>query len=177
MRGLLERNGEYPLALRGECRLEHFQLVGRGKPTALGFLGHPNIMGLLTTNGNGVNHGNSLPHPPTLNSKGLGVSLILAERADWDRLITYYEFPNAHWKHLRTINVIESPFAAVRLRTTGAKRFVETERATAIIWRLLQVAEQHFRRLNAPSLLPGVYAATPQDENDRTTNELRRRAA
>lgn len=78
--------------------------------------------------------------------------------ADWDRLVTYYAFPEPHWVHLRTTNVIESPFAAVRLRTTAAKRFVRTERATAIIWRLLQVAERQFRRLNAPHLLPGVYA-------------------
>jgi hypothetical protein len=30
--------------------------------------------------------------------------------------------------------------------------------ATAMIWKLLQVAEQTFRRLNAPELLPAVYA-------------------
>jgi hypothetical protein len=32
------------------------------------------------------------------------------------------------------------------------------ESATALIWKLLQVAESHFRRLNAPELLPLVYA-------------------
>jgi transposase-like protein len=42
---------------------------------------------------------------------------------DWDRLVTSYAFPKAHWKHLRTTNVVESPFAAVRLRTAAAKRF------------------------------------------------------
>ncbi len=97
--------------------------------------------------------------------------------ADWDRLVTYYRFPDAHWIHLRTTNVIESPFAAVRLRTTAVKRFVRTERATAIIWRLLQVAERHIRRLNAPDLLPGVYATQQQQEHDRTMKELRRPAA
>lgn len=36
---------------------------------------------------------------------------------DWERLVTFYRFPQEHWKHLRTSNVIESPFASLRLRT------------------------------------------------------------
>ncbi len=54
--------------------------------------------------------------------------------------------------------MVESPFAAVRLRTTAGKRYKRVESATALIWKLLQVAEGHFRRLNAPELLPLVYA-------------------
>jgi transposase-like protein len=76
---------------------------------------------------------------------------------DWERLVTFYQFPREHWRHLRTTNVVESPFAAVRLRTTAAKRYKRVESATALIWKLLQVAEQTFRRLNAPELLPAVY--------------------
>jgi transposase-like protein len=78
-------------------------------------------------------------------------------QTDWERLVTFYQFPQAHWRHLRTTNVVESPFAAVRLRTTAAKRFKKVASATALIWKLLQVAEQTFRRLNAPQLLPLVY--------------------
>jgi transposase-like protein len=76
--------------------------------------------------------------------------------ADWDRMVAFYAFPKAHWKHLRTTNVVESPFAAVRLRTTAAKRFKRVENATALIWRLLRVAESRFRLLNASELLPDV---------------------
>jgi transposase-like protein len=76
---------------------------------------------------------------------------------DWERLVTFYQFPREHWIHLRTTNPVESPFAAVRLRTTAAKRFKKVASATALIWKLLQVAEQTFRRLNAPELLPLVY--------------------
>jgi putative transposase len=76
---------------------------------------------------------------------------------DWERLITFYQFPREHWRHLRTTNVVESPFAAVRLRTTAAKRFKKVDTATAMIWKVLQVAEQTFRRLNASELLPAVY--------------------
>jgi transposase-like protein len=76
---------------------------------------------------------------------------------DWARMLTYYQFPKEHWRHLRTTNVVESPFAAVRLRTSAAKRFKKVERATAIIWRLLRVAEKRFRKLNAPEQCRDVY--------------------
>jgi putative transposase len=39
-------------------------------------------------------------------------------------LLTFLDFPAQHWKHPRTSNVIESPFATVRLRqrvTKGAR--------------------------------------------------------
>jgi putative transposase len=77
---------------------------------------------------------------------------------DWERLVTFYQFPREHWRHLRTTNVVGSPFAAVRLRTSAAKRFKKVDSATAMIWKVLQVVETTFRRLNAPELLPAVYA-------------------
>jgi putative transposase len=77
---------------------------------------------------------------------------------DWERLITFSQFPREHWRHLRTTNVVESPFAAVRRRTTAAKRLKKVDSATAMIWKVLQVAEKTFRRLNAMALLPAVYA-------------------
>lgn len=76
--------------------------------------------------------------------------------ADWERMVTFYDFPEAHWQHLRTTNVVESPFAVVRLRTTPAKRFKKVANATALIWRVLMVAEHRFRRLNAPHLVAAV---------------------
>jgi hypothetical protein len=54
--------------------------------------------------------------------------------------------------------VVESPFATVRLRTTAAKRFKKVENATALIWKMLQVAEATFRKLKGAELLPAVYA-------------------
>ena len=70
---------------------------------------------------------------------------------DWERMVAFYDFPEDHWKHLRTTNVVESPFAAVRLRTMAAKLFKRVESATALIWKLLLVAEKRFRRLDASS--------------------------
>jgi hypothetical protein len=46
--------------------------------------------------------------------------------------------------------VVESPVAAVRLRTTVTKRFKRADAATAMIWKVLQVAEKTFRWLNVP---------------------------
>ena len=77
---------------------------------------------------------------------------------DWERLVAYYDLPKEHWKHLRTTNPVESPFAAVRLRTNAAKRYKKVENATAVIWKTLMVAEGNFRKLNAPELLAEVAA-------------------
>lgn len=77
---------------------------------------------------------------------------------DWDRMVTFYAFPTAHWIHLRTTNIVESPFSAVRLRTDASRRYKRVEGAQAIIWKMLRVAEQAWRKLNAPELLPLVAA-------------------
>jgi transposase-like protein len=77
---------------------------------------------------------------------------------DWERLVAYYGFPAEHWVHLRTTNMVESPFAAVRLRTDAARRYKKVENATAVLWKVLMVAESRFRRLNAPHLVAEVAA-------------------
>ncbi len=76
---------------------------------------------------------------------------------DWERLVTFYRFPQPHWQHLRTSNPVESPFGAARLRTDAAKRFKLVKNATAVIWKMLLVAEHAFRRVKHPELMPVVY--------------------
>jgi putative transposase len=76
---------------------------------------------------------------------------------DWERMVTFYRFPKDHWIHLRTTNVVESPFSAVRLRTDAARRYQKVANAEALIWKILMIAEQKFRRLNSPQLLEHVY--------------------
>jgi len=58
-----------------------------------------------------------------------------------ERLMPFYRFPQPHWQHLHTTNPVESPFAAARLRTDAAKRFKLVKNATAVIWKMLLVAE------------------------------------
>ena len=96
---------------------------------------------------------------------------------DWERMISYHAFPKEHWKHIRTTNIIESPFAAVRLRTGAAKRFKKVENATALIWKMLLVVEQHFRKLNAPHLLAEVYAGIEYKDGARAVKAAREQLA
>ena len=93
---------------------------------------------------------------------------------DWDRMVTFYQFPQEHWKHLRTTNIVESPFAALRLRTDAAKRFRKVENATAVIWKMLMLAERRFRRLNAPEKLMQVYLGFRDGESPEVT-EIKRK--
>lgn len=85
---------------------------------------------------------------------------------DWERMVSFYDFPKQHWKHLRTTNVVESPFAAVRLRTDAAKRFKKVASATALIWKILRIAETRFRRLDAPELLADVHAGRKFEDGE-----------
>ena len=95
---------------------------------------------------------------------------------DWGRMTAFFDFPAGHWRHLRTTNVVESPFAAVRLRTSAAKRFRKVDGATALIWKLLMVAEKRFRKLSSPHLLPGVLAGKRYADGKPVRAEERRAA-
>ena len=79
---------------------------------------------------------------------------------DWEQMLTFYRFPKKHCKHLRTSNPVESPFATLRLRTNAAKRFQRADNATAVIWKMLLIAQRSFRRLDAPELLEEVWRGT-----------------
>lgn len=91
---------------------------------------------------------------------------------DWERLTTFYQFPQPHWQHLRTTNPVESPFAAVRLRTNAAKRFKKVANATAVIWKMLMVAEQTFRRVKHPELMTEVYRGVKCIDGRQNKNEV-----
>jgi putative transposase len=96
---------------------------------------------------------------------------------DWDRMVTFYGFPESHWKHLRTTNIVESPFASVRLRTSAAKRFKRVENATALIWKLLAVAEKRFRKLDAPHQLKDVFEGRKFEDGKPVSDSQRKEAA
>ena len=86
-------------------------------------------------------------------------------------MVTFYRYPKEHWVHLRTTNIVESPLAALRLRTDAVKRSKKVERATAVIWKMLMVAQKKFRRLNAPELLAKVYAVAQYKDGIEVTRE------
>ncbi len=96
-------------------------------------------------------------------------------KRDGERLVTFYDFPQAHWRHLRTTNPVESPFAAVRLRTDAGKRYKRVQGATALIWRVLMVAQQPFRKLNGPERLPAVRAGQKYQDGQPVKQEAIRK--
>jgi putative transposase len=67
---------------------------------------------------------------------------------DWDDLVTSYDFPAEHWRHLRTSNVVESDFSGVRLRTTVAKRARVRENALYLVFKIVERLADHCRTLN-----------------------------
>jgi len=75
---------------------------------------------------------------------------------DRDTLLTFYDFPAEHWRHLRTTNPIESAFATVRHRTIRSKGCLSNNTALAMIFKLAQAAEKSWRRLKGYDLLPKV---------------------
>lgn len=67
---------------------------------------------------------------------------------DREVLLTFYDFPAEHWKHLRTTNPIESAFATIRLRHTRTKGSGTRRTSLAMIFKLAQAAEKRWRRLD-----------------------------
>jgi putative transposase len=75
---------------------------------------------------------------------------------DRDMLLSFYDFPAEHWKHLRTTNVIESSFATIRHRSVRSKGCLSNKTALAMIFKLAEAAEKHWRRLDGHNQLPKV---------------------
>ena len=75
---------------------------------------------------------------------------------DVDRCLTFYQFPEAHWIHLRTTNPIESIFATVRLRTNAAKRFKKTKSGVCLMHQVIERLSKGWRRLRSAHLCPTV---------------------
>ena len=75
---------------------------------------------------------------------------------DRDALLTFYDFPAEHWKHLRTTNPIESTFATVRQRTTKTKGCLSRATALTMVFKLCQSAAKKWRRLDGAHRLAEI---------------------
>jgi len=91
---------------------------------------------------------------------------------DADTLLTFFDFPAEHWKHLRTSNVIESPFATVRLRQRVTKGAGSRTKRLLMAYKLLG-AMATAQRCASPTARPGWRPfrgwrpATGQSDQDR----------
>jgi putative transposase len=77
---------------------------------------------------------------------------------DKDMLLTYFDFPAEHWRHLRTTNPIESPFATVKGRLRQTKGAGSRAAGLAMAFKLALAAQEHWKRVNAADLVALVSA-------------------
>ena len=86
---------------------------------------------------------------------------------DLDRMLTYFDFPVEHHKHLRTTNPIESIFASVRLRTGAMKRLRSSRSAVYLIFQIVKRQEKSLQRLSHAEKLR--YINLPSQLMNQTT--------
>jgi len=94
-----------------------------------------------------------------------------ALRDDVERLLTFFSFPQAHWKHLRTTNPIESTFSTVKLRTKTTRGAGSRIAGLAMAFQLIRVAQRTWRRLDAAELVPLVRAGVRFEDGERVERE------
>ena len=85
---------------------------------------------------------------------------------DLDRLLSYFDFPAEHHKHLRTTNPIESIFASVRLRTGAMKRLRSARSAVYLIFQIVKRQEKSLQRLSHAEKLR--YITLPNSASNQT---------
>jgi hypothetical protein len=77
---------------------------------------------------------------------------------------------------LRTTNPIESTFATVRHRTIRSKGCLSNKTALAMVFKLVEQAQRHWRRLDGHDLLPKIILGVKFQGRDRGRREIGRRA-
>jgi transposase-like protein len=90
---------------------------------------------------------------------------------DWDTLTAFYDFPAEHWRHLRTTNPIESSFATVKLRTRVTKGAGSKKAALAMAYKLLDAAQDRWRRFNGHELVTDVLNDVKFKDGERVTDD------
>jgi putative transposase len=66
---------------------------------------------------------------------------------DREVLLTFYDFPAEHWRHIRTTNPIESTFSTVRLRTAKVRSCFSSKSVLTMAFKLCQCAQRKWQRL------------------------------
>jgi len=66
---------------------------------------------------------------------------------DREVLLTFYDFPAEHWRHIRTTNPIESTFSTVRLRTAKVRSCFSSKTVLTMAFKLCECAQKKWQRL------------------------------
>ena len=72
-------------------------------------------------------------------------------------LMKFYNYPAEHWCHIRSTNIIESPFATVRLRTDKTKGCGSVMATLTMVFKLLQSAEKRWISLRSKEKVTEVF--------------------
>ena len=75
---------------------------------------------------------------------------------DRETLLTLYDFPAEHWRHLRTTNPIESTFATVRLRTKKVRGCFSRTTVLTMGFKLTKSAQKRWQRLHSSQRLAEI---------------------
>ena len=78
----------------------------------------------------------------------------------WDELLTFYDFPAEHWKHIRTANPMESTFATIRLRHRRTKGNGTRKATLTMLLKLAESAARRWRLLDGAQWLIEVAKET-----------------
>jgi putative transposase len=90
---------------------------------------------------------------------------------DWQHLTAFNDFPAEHWRHPQTSNAIESSFATVKLRTRVTKGAGSKKAALAMAYKLLDAAQERWRRFNGHELVTDVLAGTKYKHGIQITDK------
>lgn len=82
---------------------------------------------------------------------------------DLEDCLTFYRFPEAHWKRIRTSNVLERAFKEVRRRTRVVGRFPTERSALVLIWASIEQDRLRWRGVKmTPDLLAAAQTAAEE---------------
>ncbi len=79
---------------------------------------------------------------------------------DRDRLLTFYDFPAEHWRHIRTTNPIESTFATVRLRTAKVRNCFSRDTVLNMAFKLCESAQRKWQKLHGYKRIAEIIEGT-----------------
>lgn len=96
---------------------------------------------------------------------------------DREELLAFYDYPAAHWIHLRTTNPIESTFATVRLRTKKTRNCGSRATTLAMVFKLLQSAQKRWKRIKGFRMLELVINNVEFRDGEQVTDHSVRNAA
>jgi len=90
---------------------------------------------------------------------------------DRETLLTLYDFPAEHWRHLRTTNPIESTFSTVRLRTKKVRGCFSRTTVLTMGFKLIESAQKRWQRLHSSQRLAEIIEGVQFVDGEAFKNE------